>query len=566
MLARMAATATPRPRRPRRTAAEPTPDSPAVAALRVRAAEYSLTLPADSPVVDLYARLSRNPDGDLETIETQLGDALETAVRNGWRVAEFHIDNSLSAWDPTVRRPGWEALLQRLQSGACDGVVGYHFDRLMRRPQDLGRLIDIVRQRELKFATAHGSRQDLSDTNDQFIAWVEVAHAQRSSDDTSRRIQRKFRHMRESGVVRGGPRWFGFPGADRAAPKPTDGAPRPPVPAEQVERERDAIRDACKGIDAGITLAEIAKTWNEAGLRTATGGTWRCSERLAGARPPPQRRADPPQGPTGGPRDRRGAHRRRGKPAPACAGPVRGAPPGPGARHPQLRGHRAHLLRGVRQPPHGPPQGPVPARRHPGHRVLLLQAPGRGAGWLCVDALGVDAVLRAWTVRRLSDAAHAEQVQAAAAEDHKRLDEVAAELAQARMVEAALAQRLGRGEIGLDAWEVGNKHAHDRVVRLEDEREALAAKSTYLTDPGLAASHKDAVAADWDHDAAVNGTLRRALLTLGPARRPGRGRAPPAPEGQAGVRPAPGAHPARTERAAMMPFTRHNPALQKWCL
>jgi hypothetical protein len=81
------------------------------------------------------------------------------------------------------------------------------------------------------------------------------------------------------------------------------------------------------------------------------------------------------------------------------------------------------------------------------------------------------------------------------------------------MVEAALAERLGRGEIGLEAWEVGNKHAHDRVARLQVEREALAAKATDPTDPELAASHEQAVADDWDHDAAVNGTLRRALLT-----------------------------------------------------
>jgi DNA invertase Pin-like site-specific DNA recombinase len=506
-----APTATPRPRRPRRTAATPAPDTPAVAALRARAVEHNQTLPADAPVVDLYARLSKNDDGDLETIETQLGDALDAAIRNVWRVAELHIDNSLSAWNPKVRRPGWEALLERLQSGACDGVVGYHFDRLLRRPQDLGRLLDIVRQRELKFATAHGSRRDLSDTNDQFIAWVEVAHAQRSSDDTSRRIQRKFRHMRESGVVRGGPRWFGFPGADRAAPKSTDGAPRPPVPAEQVERERNAIRDACKGIDAGITLAEIAKTWNEAGLRTATGGTWDgVNVRQVLARPRNAGLIHHKGQLVGHVTDEEPivdeelhqrvqavfAGRRRGR-APdtrnyvatgliycgVCGNPLTGRPR---ARHrpdgTQVTEYYCFKLRG-------------------------------GCGRLCVDARGVDAVLRAWTVRRLSDPAHAEQVQAAAAEDHKRLDEVTAELAQARMVEAALAERLGRGEIGLEAWEVGNKHAHDRVARLQVEREALAAKATDPTDPELAASHEQAVADDWDHDAAVNGTLRRALLT-----------------------------------------------------
>ena len=97
---------------------------------------------------------------------------------------------------------------------------------------------------------------------------------QRSSDDPSHRVRPSSANAGEKWSCAWRSSIFGFPGADRAAPEVDGRGARPPVPAEQVERERNAIRDACKGIDAGITLAEIAKTWNEAGLRTATGGTW----------------------------------------------------------------------------------------------------------------------------------------------------------------------------------------------------------------------------------------------------------------------------------------------------
>lgn len=62
--------------------------------------------------LDSYARLSRNPSGRL--VETQHGDNGEVITRLGGVLGEQISDNSLSAWSPKVRRPGWERLLERV--------------------------------------------------------------------------------------------------------------------------------------------------------------------------------------------------------------------------------------------------------------------------------------------------------------------------------------------------------------------------------------------------------------------------------------------------------------------
>jgi site-specific DNA recombinase len=109
-----------------------------------------------------------------------------------------------------------------------------------------------------------------------FILRIEVAHAARSSDDTSRRIKRRFETLRANGQKTGGPRSFGFPGYGVLSKREYErlaeqGKPRPVVPAEQVEAERQALRDGSVALVQGASYMEIAREWNEAGLRTAWG-------------------------------------------------------------------------------------------------------------------------------------------------------------------------------------------------------------------------------------------------------------------------------------------------------
>ncbi|MPZ82035.1 MAG: hypothetical protein GEV28_17240 [Actinophytocola sp.] len=139
-------------------------------------------------VYDSYGRLSRVPEtGELEKIETQLADNRKVVKRLRGSLGE-ELSDGLSAWKRGVRRPGWERLLERVRSGESDGIVVWHTDRLFRQPRDLETLIELG-DKGFRVASAHGER-DLSDPDDRYILRIEVAHAARSSDDTSRRAKR----------------------------------------------------------------------------------------------------------------------------------------------------------------------------------------------------------------------------------------------------------------------------------------------------------------------------------------------------------------------------------------
>lgn len=153
------------------------------------------------PVLDSYGRLSRVPEtGELEKVEVQWADNRAVIERVGAVIGE-ELQDGLSAWKRGVRRPGWERLLARVESGESDGIVVWHTDRLFRQPRDLEKLIELG-ERGFKVYSARGER-DLADPDDRFILRIEVAHAARSSDDTSRRIKRRVRHLPRTGKIDG---------------------------------------------------------------------------------------------------------------------------------------------------------------------------------------------------------------------------------------------------------------------------------------------------------------------------------------------------------------------------
>jgi hypothetical protein len=104
-----------------------------------------------------------------------------------------------------------------------------------------------------------------------------------------------------------------------------------------------------------------------------------------------------------------------------------------------------------------------------------------------------------------------ERLAALTADGARRTEEVAAALDQARAVEEALAEKLGRGEISLSAWEVAQKHAHARVAKLQAEREELAV-ATANAIPELPEKTMQAILDAWDSDEAENGPERRGML------------------------------------------------------
>jgi len=209
------------------------------------------------PVLDSYARLSRNPSGRLEKVETQHGDNRRVIERLGGVLGEELTDDDLSAWKPSVRRPDWERLLERLASGESDGAVVWHVDRLMRLPRDLERLLELA-GRGVTLGSAHGE-WDLSDPNDRFILRVEVAHACRSSDDTSRRLRDALEDRA----------WEGRPHSSGQCPYGYAGDA-----VTIIEGEAVIIRDIYARHLEGASPGLIARELTERGEVTVSGKPW----------------------------------------------------------------------------------------------------------------------------------------------------------------------------------------------------------------------------------------------------------------------------------------------------
>lgn len=449
------------------------------------------------PVLDSYGRLSRVPEtGELEKIETQWADNRRVIERYDVDLGE-ELSDGLSAWKRKVKRPGWERLLERVQSGESDGVVVWHTDRLFRQPRDLERLIDLA-DKGFRVYSAHGHR-DLSNPDDRFILRIEVAHAARSSDDASRRIKRRKATLRAKGVAYiGGPRRFGWPGKDRAW-KPGPGqeeSDRPDVTDTQLAAEHAALRDGTDAHMSGVSTDKIAADWNKRGLRTAAGLEWDGGS-VKGALIRPTNA---------------GLIEHDGK----LVGRAEGDPIVDPEKFERLRSKVAARRRGRQWGEVGARyiasgvlvcgvcDSKLYARTQRGtypddgeQRWLYYCNPQRrgGCGKVSADGRAVERELRNFTIVRLSDSRFAAAIEAARAKVAVRLAEVRDEITECEAIQEDLAERLGRREMRLAAYDRANKPLQADLERLNAEKKMLEGGSP---EGPVQAQSREEIAAQWD--------------------------------------------------------------------
>jgi DNA invertase Pin-like site-specific DNA recombinase len=436
----------------------------------------------DAPVLDVYGRISVNPEtGETEKVDRQITDTLTEVSRRRARLGLVLRDDGRSAWSIRAKRPGWNELVARLESGVVNGVVAWHTDRLMRQPRDLERLISFG-DRGLIVASCHGD-YNLSNADDRFALRVITAAAAKSSDDTSRRQKRKAAARRAAGHAAGGSaRWFGCQARKEESR----------VPAEQVVAEREAIAWAVRAHLDGLSLQAIGREWVERGLTSTMGQQWTATTvgvilkhpRVAGLL--------------------------------AHDGVVIGAMAGMEAIvsvqeweelvakfHTRRRGRpvgRAYLLSGMLQCAlcGGRMSGKMSGRtRNDGTKqrrygcVPMQDALGHGCSRISIGCPATDAAVRAMVVRVLSDPAHARQVARSSQALAKAITSLEAVTADAD----ALGARLGRGEIRLSVFDAAMEPLKARLARFEamvhQLREAGAER-------GGVKAGRDEVAAEWD--------------------------------------------------------------------
>lgn len=181
----------------------------------------------------LLVRISDDRTGEGLGVERQEQDCRELADRRGWDVIRVYRENDTSAFkrrkvalpDGTtalrVVRPAFRQLLGDLTSGTIGALVAYDLDRVARDPRDLEDLIDAVEGRQAPAVSVTGSL-DLGSDAGITMARVQVAIANKSSRDTSRRVRRAMLDLAERGAAHGGSRPFGYDD-DRVTEHPTEG-------------------------------------------------------------------------------------------------------------------------------------------------------------------------------------------------------------------------------------------------------------------------------------------------------------------------------------------------------
>ncbi|WP_458086949.1 recombinase family protein [Streptomyces malaysiensis] len=207
----------------------------------------------------IYCRISQANDDDQTGVDRQERICRETAARLGLNIESAHvyIDNNRSAWKRNRKRPGWDSLLEAMREGGIRHVIVYHPDRLMRQPRDLEELLTIADEQQLML---HGqaNRRDLSNADDRFFLRIEVAHACRSSDDTSRRLKSAMDDQAAAGHPHTGRRRYGYEKDGRTI----------------IESEAKVVREVFRRYLDGESPATIARDLHERGETTTYGKTW----------------------------------------------------------------------------------------------------------------------------------------------------------------------------------------------------------------------------------------------------------------------------------------------------
>jgi len=204
-------------------------------------------------------------------ITRQKEDITELADRLGGEIVKWYPENDTSAYKKRrirlpngrsvwrVYRPEFRCMLADYEDGKIEGIIFYDIDRLARQPRDLEDLIDLVEYYKRPVETVTGNI-DLRTSNGRAMARVLVAMANKSSEDTARRVARARLQVAQEG---NGSR---FTGSRRRFGYREDGSLN--------EAEAALIRDAAKRLMAGESWNGIAKHFRASGIRPVYANIW----------------------------------------------------------------------------------------------------------------------------------------------------------------------------------------------------------------------------------------------------------------------------------------------------
>lgn len=198
----------------------------------------------------VYSRISQDRTGEELGVTRQLEDARKLAEQRGWTVVDELVDNDVSA-SGKAKRPGFEAVIEGLNSGRAEVVIAWNLDRLTRNRRDTVRLIETGQEAKAIIALVRGSDLDLSTASGRMVADLLASVARNELDVKSERQKRAVEQAVKDGRRAGGRRPFGYT-----------------LDMKPFEPEAAAVRLGYSMVLAGRSLGAVAREWNARGLYT----------------------------------------------------------------------------------------------------------------------------------------------------------------------------------------------------------------------------------------------------------------------------------------------------------
>lgn len=220
----------------------------------------------------IYTRISQDPKFTGLGVERQLEDCRALAKRLKLKVVVEYSDNHLSAFKDTVRRPGYEALLDDIRNERIDVVVAYKSDRLSRRLRQTIELFELLLEHHVTVQTTSGET-DLTTANG--IAMAQMAAVMAENYIRTNRENNK--RMRLQIAQKGGRHKCG-----RVYGWEDDGI-------QVREPEAAVVREMVDRIINGQSPTSIAASLNDRNIPTVRGARWqglavrKCAERASNA-------------------------------------------------------------------------------------------------------------------------------------------------------------------------------------------------------------------------------------------------------------------------------------------
>ena len=413
--------------------------------------------------VDIYARVShlkRKAKRDLPA-EGQVAVCRLRLADLSLEEGKILVDPGRSAWNPAVRRPAWDELMDRLERGVSGGMIVFDLERFTRQPKDGERMIDLAAMGLLVLDSE--SEYDLRTPNGKKAFRDAINAAAYYSDRLSTRVTRGRKQKAMAGKPNGSQRPFGFE-ADLVTVR---------------EDEAEIIRELTMRSLAGESQNALVGDLAARGIRTSQGNLWTQAtlrqlltrERNCG----------------------RIIHTDLATGVTSVVGRLPGEPIVTEEDFDRLNaiyaarryGPRSmvYLCSGIavcgrpdcgkplsgRQLKHRPPYDDGSVRRD----YWCGPYPDRGCGRLMVDQRGLDEAAEALTIEILADSRHADAIEATAREMESEAARLDLAIAEAENVAEALVDRLGRSDMTRSRYDIAIRPLDERIAKLKAERAAL---------------------------------------------------------------------------------------------